>query len=221
MHLWRRIIRLWRANRHPLTDEELERALRRLRDEIGMRLAQARREVAGCAAEERRLTSRLYAEEQRATLMKMRARHALREGLEHLAWEAMREHLHAAKQERQLRALWQRQSAGTQRLQALLATLEGKFADIEHRRQQLHAYQQLMRAHQALVSAISDGEDEVLIEHAEEAIVTKEYIAQTYHELAEERLVPYQQEPCVTFTEQIRAALTLLRHELGLSPGTA
>ncbi len=214
MGVMRRLWRLLRANKLPLTEEELERALVQLHDDIGMRLAQARVEVAACAAEERRLSAQLRDEEQRAAQMETRARLALRDGQEGLAWEAMREHLHAAKQAEQSHELWRRQSEGTQRLQALLAALENKFADIEHRRQLLQAYQQLMRAHHALVTVLSDGAGEALIEHAEEAMVTKEFIAEAYRELSEHRLTLHHEEPDVALADRIHAALAHLRAEL-------
>ena len=83
--------------------------------------------------------------------MEARARQALQERQEQLAWEAMREHLRAVKGAEQIRDLWQRQCKGTQRLQALLAALEGKYADITHRQHLLQLYQQLMRAQQTLL----------------------------------------------------------------------
>ena len=194
MRLWQRILRLLRARSLPLTEAELERALAQLRDDIGKRLAQARYEVAGCAAEERRLASLLQTEERRAALMEARARQALQDGQEQLAWVAMREHLHAVKAAEQMRDLWQRQYTGTQRLQALLAALEDKFADIARRQQLLQAYQQLMRAQHTLVSALSDGDDDGLFEHTEDIMLThdfmltREFVEEAYRELADSRL---------------------------------
>jgi len=221
MGLVRRIIRLLHIRRTPMSEDELERALLKLREETGLRLAEARAEVACCAEEERRIALMLADEEQRVEAMLQRARQALAAELDELAWEAMREHLQAKGEAERLCDLWRRQHEGTQRLQALLVMLEEKYAEVEHRQRLLLAYQQLTRAHRALVAALSSEAEEGLIEHAEEALVTKEFITQAYRDLADSQYLEFSKVPETSITEQIHTALTHLRNEMGISPQSA
>ncbi len=168
------------------------------------------------------MASLLQTEERRAALLEARVRQALLDGQEPLARETMHEQLRAAQHVDQLRELWQRQYTGTQRLQALLAALEGKFADIAHRQQLLQAYQQLMRAQHTLVSALSDGAAEGLIAQTEDVLQSREYllarefITEAYRELADRPLGARELPTDLPLTEQIDSALAQMRSELGL-----